>query len=77
MASTFFVVFNAQEESGSQELNRKAAKEGKTLEPVQVARFVKMEAESVADAQNAVRALYPGNAATTPVVVAEAAWKTS
>lgn len=77
MANTYFVVFNESEETAPQELGRKAGKEGKTLASVKVARFVKMEAESVADAQAAVATLFPGNATTTPVVVTEAAWKTS
>lgn len=77
MANTYFVVFNEAEGTGTQELGRKAGKEGKTLAPLKIARVVKMEAESVKDAQEAVATLYPGNATTTPVVVAEAAWKTS
>jgi hypothetical protein len=77
MANTYYVVFNEAEASATQELNRKAGKEGKTLEPVKSARFVKMEAESVKDAQEAVATLFPGNSTTTPVVVTAAAWKTS
>jgi hypothetical protein len=77
MANTYFVVFNDQIEGATEELNRKAGKEGKTLAAVKTARFVKMEAESVKDAQEAVATLFPGNASGTPIVVTEAAWKTS
>lgn len=71
------MVFNEQEEAGPGAIERKAGKEGKTLGPVKIARVVKMEAESVKDAQEAVAALFPGNATGTPAVVAEAAYKFS
>ena len=77
MAAEYYAVINEAEGTGTQELNRKAGKEGKTLGTLKVARFVKMEAENVKDAQEAVATLFPGNSTTTPVVVAEAAWKTS
>lgn len=77
MAATYYVVFNEQEEQGPAPLERKAGKEGKTLGPVKVARFVEMEAENVKDAQEAVATLFPANATSTPVVVALASWKTS
>lgn len=75
--ANFFVVFDEQEQGGDASDERKY-KSAKLLgEPAKVARFTKMEAGSVAEAQEAVRNLFPGNAATTPVVVAEGSWKTS
>jgi hypothetical protein len=74
--AVYFTVFNSQEESATQESERKF-KSAKTLGPVNLARFIKIEAGSVAEAQEAVRNLYPGNATGMPVVVAEAAWKES
>ncbi len=77
MAENFFVVFNEEETLGSQPLGRTAGKEGKTIEPLKTAKFVKMAAENVADAQAAVAVLYPSDTGSLPVVVKEAAWKTS
>ena len=77
MANTYFAVFGQETNVASEAVERKAGKEGKTLEPVKRAKFIKLEAESVADAQNALYALYGGEITTTPVVVTEAAWKTS
>lgn len=75
MASTFFAVFNAETNSSPEELGKKAGKEGKTLDYVKSAKFVKLEAESVADAQAAVKTLFGSD--STPVVVTEAQWKES
>ena len=75
--ANFFVVYDAQEQGGDAN-DVRTYKSAKVLgEAPQIARFIKMEAGSVAEAQEAVRNLFPGNAAGLPVVVAEAAWKTS
>jgi hypothetical protein len=75
--ANYFVVYDEQEQGGDANDERKY-KSAKLLgEAAKVARFTKMEAGSVAEAQEAVRNLFPGNAATTPVVVTEAQWKTS
>lgn len=74
--ANFFTVFNTQTDQASEEAERKF-KSAKILEQPKRAVFVKIEAGSVAEAQEAVRSLYPGNSTGTPVVVAEAAWKES
>jgi hypothetical protein len=75
--ANYFVVYDEQEQGGDAADERKY-KSAKLLgEAAKVARVIKMEAGSVAEAQEAVRNLFPGNAAGTPVVVAEAQWKTS
>jgi hypothetical protein len=74
--ANFFAVINSQANQGSEEAERKF-KSAKILEQPKEARFVKMEAGSIAEAQEALRVLYPGNASGTPVVVAESAWKES
>jgi hypothetical protein len=77
MAAEYYAVINEAEGTTTEAPGRKAGKEGKTLGTLKVARFVKMEAENVKDAQEAVATLYPGLSTGTPVVVAIAAWKTS
>lgn len=74
--ANFFAVFNAQTDQASEEAERKF-KSAKILEQPKRAVFAKLEAGSVAEAQEAVRALYPGNSSGTPVVVTEAQWKES
>jgi|HubBroStandDraft_2_1064218.scaffolds.fasta_scaffold130992_2 hypothetical protein len=75
--ANFYVVYDEQEQGGDANDERKY-KSAKLLgEAAKIARFTKLEAGSVAEAQEAVRNLFPGNAAGLPVVVAEAAWKTS
>lgn len=77
MTAEYYAVFNEAEGTGPQEIGRKAGKEGETLGTLKVARFVKLKAENVKDAQESVATLFPGNSTTTPVIVAVAAWKTS
>lgn len=74
--AVFFTVINTQTDQASEEASRKF-KSATILEQPKIARFVKMEASTIAEAQEAVANLYPGNSSGLPVVVAEAAWKTS
>jgi hypothetical protein len=74
--AVFFVVENSGEAGGSAPIPREF-KSAKTLEAPKLAKWVKMEAGSVAEAQEAWANMFPGNSTGTPVVVAEAAWKTS
>lgn len=71
----YFVVFNAGASSGTEPLERKF-KSAKTLEQPQRAQFVKMEAGSVAEAQEAVENLFAAST-STPIVVTAAQWKAS
>lgn len=77
MANTYYAVFDRQATPGNEALvGTKAAKEGEVKGPVYSARWVKIAAESVADAQAAVKAIY-GGTTDIPVIVTEAAWKES
>jgi hypothetical protein len=49
----------------------------KVLAAPQDARIVKLEAESVAEAQRTIEHFYPGELVTTPVIVTEAQFKES
>lgn len=74
--ANFYVVENEQAVGGTEEVGRKF-KSATTLERPKAARVVKMEAGSVAEAQEAYAALYPGNSTGTPAVIAESAYKFS
>jgi hypothetical protein len=77
MANYFVVLPMGPRESSDAEIGRQATNTGKPLEPgITAAKFVKVEAASVADAQAVARICY-GGAKTTPVVVTEAQWKES
>lgn len=49
----------------------------KVLDAPQLASFARVEAGSVKEAQQLVTHFYSGRETTTPVIVAESAWKTS
>ena len=71
----FHVVFNEQSQGERLPIPTKW-ENVTTVDNPKSARVVELEASSIAEAQKAVGALY-GSSATTPVVVADAAWKTS
>lgn len=74
--ANYFVLDNSGEAGGTGVIPREF-KSAKTLEAPKLAKFVKMEAGSVAEAQEAYANMFPGNSSGTPVVVTEAQWKTS
>jgi hypothetical protein len=55
----------------------KAGKILGAISPVEVARVVKLEAETVKEAQEIVREAYPDLSSGTPVIITEAAYKES
>ena len=73
--ANFFVVFNQQETLDPP--GRTGIGTAKTLGPVTTASFCKVEATAVADAQEQAQKMFPGRVNTTPIVVTEAAWKSS
>ena len=73
--ANFFVVFDQSLNNGG--YSPQTFKSAKTLEPAQDANFMKIEAGSVAEAQEAIAAWVPGQNTQKPIVVAEAAWKES
>lgn len=78
MANAYYAVFNRQDETrGTPNDKRKAGKEGEITGNVEIARVVKLAAESVADAQETVRLLFPSNSSGTPVIITEAQYKES
>lgn len=78
MANVYFAVFDRQEmPSAITNKGLKAGKEGKIIGAAEYsAKWVELEAESVADAQTTIKALY-GGTTDVPVIVATAAWKES
>ncbi len=76
MANYFVVLPKGPSQSSDAEVGRKPTNTSEILAAATVARFVKIEAASVPDAQEAARCCYAG-ASTTPIVVTEAQWKES
>lgn len=74
--AVYYVVDNEQA-AGTGEAVPREFKSVKTLERPKTARVVKLEAGSVAEAQEGYAALYPGNSTGTPAVITEAAYKFS
>jgi hypothetical protein len=77
MANEYVAVWDRQAlPAATAEVGLKAGKEGEVTGAQVTARYVKLNAESVADAQTTVRALF-GGSTDIPVIVAIAAWKES
>lgn len=74
--ANYYVVENEQAGGTGEEVGR-TFKNVKTLERPKTARVVKLEAGSVAEAQEGFAALYPGNSTGTPAVITEAQYKFS
>lgn len=72
----YFIVENEQAAGTGEEVPR-TYKNVKTLERPKTARVVKVEAGSVAEAQEGFAQLYPGNSSGTPAVITAAQYKTS
>ena len=80
--ANYFAVFGRQSESMGTPNAETKFKKGKLLPQneralIDIARTVKLEAESVAEAQEIVKEAFPGQNTGTAVVVTEAAWKES
>lgn len=74
--AVYFVVFD--EEGAGERLEVGTEFEGaKTLDFPKVARVLKVEASTIAAAQQLIGRVAPGDVTSTPVCVAESAWKTS
>lgn len=74
--AVYYVVDNEQSVGGGEPVPREF-KSVKTLERPKTARVVKLEAGSVAEAQEGYAALYPGNSTSLPAVITEAQYKFS
>lgn len=88
MATKYFAIFDRQKATNSGTLPESKPTEKSLVLPAQTtapvssgqlesAHILKIEAESVAEAQQAVTALFPGRVTNTPVIVTEAAFKES
>lgn len=76
--ATYFVVFNQTGNNPSVPSAPSAIWEGVTLlDHSYTAKYIKLEAGSLKEAQQAITHFYPGSETTTPVVVTEAQWKES
>lgn len=74
--ANFFVVFGEQQAGERLQIGSEW-ESAKTLDYPKKANVLKVEAASVAAAQQFVKHLMQGSVSSTPVVVAEAAWKES
>jgi hypothetical protein len=77
--ANYQVVFNRQSAGQGTVGDERKFQKGKILAAsgVEAARVVKLEAESVKEAQEIVREAYPDMSTGTPVVITEAAYKES
>lgn len=81
--ANFYAVFDRQRQGASEGSSEKEFKSAKLLPQapphfnVEVARVVKLEAGSVAEAQEAIANWFPGQNSGTPVIITEAAYKES
>ena len=74
--ANYYAVFDEQRSGLAIEPGTKY-KSAATLDNVMVAKVLKLEAGSIAEAQKAVQFLLPGDEPKTTVVVEESAWKES
>jgi hypothetical protein len=75
--ANYFVIYDRQSAGKGNPGDERKFQKGKILSEQETARVVKVEAESVKEAQEISREAFPANGSTTPVVIAEAAYKES
>jgi hypothetical protein len=76
--AVYYVVFNQTGKNPSPPVAPSGTWEGVTLlDHSYRAAYIKLEAGSIKEAQQAITHFYPGRETTTPVVVTEAQWKES